>query len=59
MSSKTYRVLKTGENIQSRRKNEGSGKKKQHEPNLGQKEAREEKDKISKLARMGENSDKK
>jgi hypothetical protein len=58
MSAKTYRVLKTGDNKQSRRKNEGSGKKKQHEPNLGQKEAREEKDKKSKLAHMGEISGK-
>jgi hypothetical protein len=37
---------------------EGSGKKKQHEPNLGQKEARQDKEKDSKLAHMGEMSDK-
>jgi hypothetical protein len=43
---------------QSRRKKEGSGKKKQHEPNLGQKEARQEKEKDSKLSHMGEMSDK-
>ena len=43
---------------QSRRKKEGSGKKKQHEPNLGQEEARQDKEKDSKLSHMGEMSDK-
>jgi hypothetical protein len=38
-------------------KNEGSGKKERREPNLGQVEAREEKEKASDLAHMGEMSD--
>jgi hypothetical protein len=58
MSAKAYRVVKTRKGKQSQRKDEGSRKKKQHEPNLGQKEAREEKEKSSKLAHMGEMSDK-
>ena len=58
MSAKAYRVVKIRKGKQSRREDEGSRKKKPHEPNLGQKEASEEKEKSSKLAHMGEMSEK-
>jgi hypothetical protein len=42
----------------SRKKNKkGLGKKERHEPNLGQVEAREEKEKASDVAHMGEMPD--
>jgi hypothetical protein len=58
MSAKAYRVVKIRKGKQSGREDEGPRKKKPPEPNLGQKEAREEKEKSSKLAHMGEKADK-
>jgi hypothetical protein len=54
MSAK-HRPKKEGS--RKKNKNEGSGKKERHEPNLGQVEAREEKEKASNLPHMGEMSD--
>jgi hypothetical protein len=45
------------EDSRKKNKNEGSSQKEQHEPNLGQVEAREEKEKASDLDHMGEMSD--
>jgi hypothetical protein len=42
------------EGSRKKNKSEGSGKKERREPNLGQEEAREEKEKASDLAHMGE-----